>query len=60
MLHLPSLYRLGVLARTKSSRERNKLMKNKTIPHNKWEEARTVCSSQLIIMPNDETKIEIK
>lgn len=29
-------------------------MKNKTIPCNEWEEARTVCSSQLIIMQNDE------
>lgn len=29
-------------------------MKNKTIPCNKWEEARTVCSSQQIIMQNDE------
>lgn len=56
MLHLPSLSlcRWGMLSRTKSNKERNRLMKNKTIPRNEWEEARTVCSSQQIIMQNDE------
>lgn len=60
MLHLPSLSlcRQGMLSRTNSSRERNKLMKNKPIPWNKWEEARTVYSSQLIIIQNDEKVAE--
>jgi len=55
MLHLPSLSlcRQGMLSRIKSSKERNKLMKNKTIPCDEWEEARTVYSSWLIIMQND-------
>lgn len=51
-----SLSRQWMVSRTKSTKERNKLMRNKTIPCNEWEEARTVYSSQLIIMQNDEKK----
>lgn len=56
MLHLPafSFCRRGILARTKSSKDQNKLMKKKTIPCDKLEEARTVNSFHLIVMSSDE------
>lgn len=54
--HLPafSFCRQGILARTKSSKDQNKLMKKKTIPCDKLEEATTVNSFHLIVMSSDE------